>query len=402
MNFAKLLAKFDSIESKQTLNEGWDDMMKASKEKSEQDKKEKGTGKFDKKETSTGTVYTRKSSTFDDGGEDKDVKKAKAKDKKKVGESSMADLIKAMDAIVESEKKVDEEEVEEGPEIFKLKADAAKKAGEKEFKGPDGKMHPVKESEEKDDNKKPDEDGDGVPDWADKKPGKDDNEDKEDDKEDDKKDDDKEEVDEGIEDRLANLDMTNPVNQPAYQRKRNAIGGAVASATPASNDSNAIPKPTKPKTGKVVPFKSLQECYDQAMAEGEDSGMNISSNMDTNSGSKSLTVSARGEAAEELAKILKLSGLIGQGAAEPQGVEVEMGEAEYANEPAPMIQGIDAQLQQGNDLNAPKGTHPKVAGGDNPMQAMSPMQTIRIAEDKELQLLESRLAKELEAIKIQK
>ena len=29
--------------------------------------------------------------------------------------------------------------------------------------------------------KKPDEDGDGVPDWADKKPGKDDNEDKEDD-----------------------------------------------------------------------------------------------------------------------------------------------------------------------------------------------------------------------------
>jgi hypothetical protein len=31
--------------------------------------KEKGTGKFDKKETSTGTVYTRKSSTFDDGGD---------------------------------------------------------------------------------------------------------------------------------------------------------------------------------------------------------------------------------------------------------------------------------------------------------------------------------------------
>lgn len=396
MNFAKLIAKIDSIESKQTLNEGWADMMKASKEKSEKDTKDKGTGKFDKKETGTGTVYTRKSSTFDDGGEDKDVKKAKekAKDKKKVGESSMADLIKAMDAIVESERKVDEEEVEEGPEIFKLKADAAKKAGQKEFKGPDGKMHPVKESEEKDDNKKPDEDGDGVPDWADKKSGKDD------DKDEDKKD----EVDEGIEDRLANLDMNNPINQPAYQRKRNAQGGVVPVATPASNDTRAIPKPTKPKTGSnVVPIKSLEESFDQAMAGGEDSGMNISSNMDTNSGSKSLTVSARGESAEELAQILKLSGLIGQGAHnEPHAIEVEMAEAEYANEPAPMVQGIDAQLRQGNDLNRPKGTHPKVAGGDNPMQAVRPMQTIRIAEDRELQILESRLARELESIKIKK
>ena len=39
--------------------------------------KEKTTGKFDKKETGTGTVYTRKSSTFTDGGDDSDVKKAK-------------------------------------------------------------------------------------------------------------------------------------------------------------------------------------------------------------------------------------------------------------------------------------------------------------------------------------
>jgi hypothetical protein len=39
--------------------------------------KEKTTGKFDKKQTSTGTQYTRKSSTFTDGGDDSDVKKAK-------------------------------------------------------------------------------------------------------------------------------------------------------------------------------------------------------------------------------------------------------------------------------------------------------------------------------------
>jgi hypothetical protein len=41
--------------------------------------KEKTTGKFDKKQTSTGTQYTRKSSTFSDGGDDKDVKAAKKK-----------------------------------------------------------------------------------------------------------------------------------------------------------------------------------------------------------------------------------------------------------------------------------------------------------------------------------
>jgi hypothetical protein len=39
--------------------------------------KEKTTGKFDKKQTSTGTQYTRKASTFTDGGDDSDTKKAK-------------------------------------------------------------------------------------------------------------------------------------------------------------------------------------------------------------------------------------------------------------------------------------------------------------------------------------
>lgn len=43
--------------------------------------KEKTTGKFDKKDVGTGTQYTRKSSTFSDGGDDSDTKKAKAKAK---------------------------------------------------------------------------------------------------------------------------------------------------------------------------------------------------------------------------------------------------------------------------------------------------------------------------------
>jgi hypothetical protein len=47
--------------------------------------KEKTTGKFDKKQTGTGTVYTRKSSTFTDGGDDKDTKNAKKSGKVKEG-----------------------------------------------------------------------------------------------------------------------------------------------------------------------------------------------------------------------------------------------------------------------------------------------------------------------------
>ncbi len=73
-------AKLDKLKEKniKDLDEGWEDMMKAVKDK----EKEKGTGKFDKKSTSTGTVYTRKSSTFDDGGDDSDTKAAKKKAKK--------------------------------------------------------------------------------------------------------------------------------------------------------------------------------------------------------------------------------------------------------------------------------------------------------------------------------
>ena len=92
--------------------------------------KEKTTGKFDKKDTSTGTVYTRKSSTFTDGGDDADTKKAKKKAKQ--DESVEADQFKS--------------------KFAQMVAEAKKK--------------------------KPDDDGDGVPNWADKKPGEDDNADK--------------------------------------------------------------------------------------------------------------------------------------------------------------------------------------------------------------------------------
>jgi hypothetical protein len=313
MDFKSLLNKLDDIGSKQNLNEGWDDMMKASKERGEKEKKEKGTGKFDKKETSTGTVYTRKSSTFDDGGDDKDTKKAKEKAKKA--------------KVKEADEKVDEADVEEGNE-FSGARDAAVKAGKKEFEV-DGKTYPVKES------KKPDEDGDGVPDWADKKPGADDHKD-------DKKDSDKEDK--------------------------------------------------KDKKKKVD--EALEECYVQAMGQEQQSGINVSSSMDTKTGNQSLTVTAQGSSADELAQLLKLSGLLdGQ-----QSTEVGMGEGEYANAPNTQMQSMDAQFQQGNDMHRQKATHPKVAGGDNPMQrAISAMEAKAQAD---LESLEKRLMEQLDSLKV--
>ena len=81
-------ANLDKLKEKniKDLDEGWEDMMKANKDR----EKSKGTGKFDVKKTSTGTQYTRKSSTFTDGGDDTDTKKAKQKAKKTEGISDMA------------------------------------------------------------------------------------------------------------------------------------------------------------------------------------------------------------------------------------------------------------------------------------------------------------------------
>lgn len=116
MDFKQLISKIDSIEAPKTtpaapklpdpvqlnedaqlrvlagtsnilaeakkMEEGFDDMKKDVADRASKEKKEKGTGKFDVKKTSTGTQYTRKSSTFDDGGKDKDLKKAEKKSKK--------------------------------------------------------------------------------------------------------------------------------------------------------------------------------------------------------------------------------------------------------------------------------------------------------------------------------
>lgn len=69
----KMVPKFaaDGKGKKDLKKEGFADMEKAVSDRAKQDQEKQGTGKFDKKETSTGTKYTRKTSTFTDGGDEK-------------------------------------------------------------------------------------------------------------------------------------------------------------------------------------------------------------------------------------------------------------------------------------------------------------------------------------------
>ncbi len=66
-----------------------------------------------------------------------------------------------------------------------------------------------------------------------------------------------------------------------------------------------------------------------------------------------------------LSQILKLAGMIG---AETTEAVEEEDNRPYANSPDEVIGDLDTAIPSGNDLHAEKGTYPKVAGGDNPMQ----------------------------------
>lgn len=92
--------------------------------------KEKTTGKFDKKDIGTGTQYTRKSSTFDDGGKDSDTKKAEKKNKT-AKESIDATAFKGkFDKMVEAEMKTGEKKKSStGGTIEKIKTGVKHTAG---------------------------------------------------------------------------------------------------------------------------------------------------------------------------------------------------------------------------------------------------------------------------------
>jgi hypothetical protein len=57
---------------------------------------------------------------------------------------------------------------------------------------------------------------------------------------------------------------------------------------------------------------------------------------------------------------------------------------EYANEPDEEVADVDAVTHDGTDLHKSKGTFPKVAGGDNPMQRMESKDDLRLRIREEL------------------
>jgi hypothetical protein len=145
---------------------------------------------------------------------------------------------------------------------------------------------------------------------------------------------------------------------------------------------------------KKNPFGNKKEELDECDMPGPmspmggpetESGMNISGSMDTKTGRKTLTVTADGEAAEELAQMLKMAGMAGMGGHEGMHSSMEepeahaagkivlinphadmMGEA-YANNPDEKYFDTDVITDQGADLNRKKKQFKhSYRQGDNP------------------------------------
>jgi len=369
MDFKQLLQRIDSLGGKQHLNEGSKEDMeyyfgKDKKDSKPAGEKETSTGHMAKK-TDKGTQYTKKDLPGQDTSKDADTKAAEKKAKKKASED-IGDLLKTLNAIAEGKKDVDEEKADEGNE-FSGELAKAKAAGKKEFEV-DGKKYQVKEAEDKTHEVKKSEDTDLE------------EADESDDDEDDK--DDKKDLKESVLDEKAAPGQEDWVKSnkerfiKQYGKKK---GLEVLYAT------------SWKRSKSVKESAHLQECYDQAMMGGrpeQESGMNINASTDTRTGSKSLTVTAQGDAAEQLAQLLKLSGISHGG--NPQH-DAEMEEAAYVNTPEPEVQGVEVQMQQGNDLNRPKNSFKhSYRQGDNPM-AM---------QEAELRDIEQRLNEELAAFKV--
>lgn len=399
MDFAKLLTKFDSIAHTETVNEAWPGT-------AEWKKKQPGFNPYDpegkeKKKLELKPYGYRGPSGADTDDEPKSSKSPK-KDKKskKVKESD----------------EVNEDDVEEGNE-FSGELAKAKAAGKDEFEV-GGKTYKVKESQYDE------EDLDEAEGKDEKKDGEETSAEKDDTEEPDDKEEKPEETGKKPEDDLVmyryllggnanysliksfldHVERGDAIPGPMvkeYAPVIKMIDNIVKSGPSAINYIRMAQNfAAGPKTDTVSEYKEIAECYDQAMSSMSDqqSGLNINSSLDTKTGSQSLTVTAQGDAADQLAQLLKLSGILTQGVgqAEMSSMDVDMGE-DYANEPNPVVQGVATQINQGNDLHRAKKTYPKVNGGDNPMQK------IAVAEEAQVSEIEQRLTKlmeELSTIKV--
>ena len=152
----------------------------------------------------------------------------------------------------------------------------------------------------------------------------------------------------------------------------NEFIGALAKARAAHKDSFEVDGRTYPVKESRSAIDELAECYDmayqQAQAEPEQPGrMTVSANTSTE-GTRSLTVNAEGDMADELAQLLSLSGLAGGHGHQEEMDESSADEFHANTRPEPATFSLHRLLDAGDDLNAPKSQHPAAAArGDNPL-----------------------------------
>ena len=197
--------------------------------------------------------------------------------------------------------------------------------------------------------KKPDADGDGVPDWADKKPGEDDHAD------------DKADIDEGAmsnihaeieaaDDRaqatMELIDKGGPEGKYLYGELEKLA--AKQGTTLSVDDEGSMPEDF---IGDLLDDMGISAYKDEAATEDM-------------SGEGTYTIKVKGknmDSQNELARIAQLSGV-----AAPQEMETEAS-GDYENEPDEQYSDLSAVIPDGDDLHKKKKTHPATAGGDNPM-----------------------------------
>jgi hypothetical protein len=152
----------------------------------------------------------------------------------------------------------------------------------------------------------------------------------------------------------------------------NEFSGALAKAKAAHKDSFEVDGKTYPVKESNSTVDELAECYNmayqQAQAEPEQPGrMTVSANTSTE-GTRSLTVNAEGDMADELAQLLSLSGLAGRHQHQEEMEESAAEEFHANTTPEPSTFSLRSLLDAGDDLNRPKSQHPAAAArGDNPL-----------------------------------
>lgn len=165
-----------------------------------------------------------------------------------------------------------------------------------------------------------------------------------------------------------------------------------------------VPEPST-DLSDIAKLAGLKEsCGAMASAKPE---INVSTNYNSADGNKSITVTAQGDSAVELAQMLKLSGLMGDAPVkEPQVAIVaahpeheseveEERDIEYANTPDEKTSGIDAVVTSGDDLHKSKGANPNWQGDNS-------MRTTQFEDNDPVAKLGRDLMKEYESIKVSK